>query len=67
MTSEVIRVNADQHIHVMEIEKTELRANHIVLTIHKELLIYVCGWLNNFLNGQILVVPTFLILNSGLV
>ena len=56
MTSEVIRVNADQHIHVMEIEKTELRANHIVLTIsiyHKKL--YICGWPNNFLNGQILV------------
>ena len=58
MTSEVICTNADQHIHVMEVEKTELRANHIVLTIsiyHKELLTYVCGWSNNFLNGQILV------------
>ena len=58
MTSEVIRINVDQHIHVMEVEKIDLRANHIVLTIsiyHKKLLIYVCGWPNNFLNGQILV------------
>ena len=42
----------------MEIEKTELRANHIVLTIFiydKQLLMYVCGWPNNFLDGQILV------------
>ena len=59
MTSEVIRINADQHIHAMEIEKTELRANHIVLTIsiyHKKLLMhvrtYICGWPND---GQILV------------
>ena len=46
VTSEVIRINADQHIHVMEIEKTELRANHIVLTIyHKELATYVHLWM----------------------
>ena len=58
MTSEVIRINTDQHIHVMVVEKTELRAYHIVLTIsiyHKNLLIYACGWPNNFLNSQILV------------
>ena len=56
MTSEVISINADQHIHVMEIEKTELKANHIMLTIsiyHKDLLTYVCGWPNNFPNGQV--------------
>ena len=41
----------------MEIEKTELRANHIVLTLsiyHKELLMCICGWPDNFLYGQIL-------------
>ena len=55
MTSEVIHVNADQHIHVMEIDKTELRANHIVLTIssyYKELLMYICEWPND---SQILI------------
>ena len=38
----------------MEIEP---RANYIVLTLsiyHEELLMYICGWPNNFLNGQIL-------------
>ena len=74
VTSEVIGIDADQHIHVMEIEKTELRANHIVLTISIYYLrMYVCGWPNNFLNGQILVevpiwpyVLLFLILNSDM-
>ena len=41
----------------MEIEKTEPRANQTALTLliyHEELLIYICGWPNNFLNGRIL-------------
>ena len=37
-------ISADQHIHVIEIEKTEPMANHIVLTLsiyHEELLMYI--------------------------
>ena len=52
MTLEVIHINADQHIHVMEIEKTELRANHIVLIIsiyHKELLTHVCTFVDGLI------------------
>ena len=53
-------IRADQPIHVIEIEKNRAKANHIVLTVHFQfipknyLCTYICGWPNNFLNGQIL-------------
>ena len=41
-------INADQHIHVMEIEKAEPRVNQTVLTLsiyHEELTTYVHLWM----------------------
>ena len=39
--------NVDQHIHVMEIEKIELRANHIVLTMSIITKSYLCTFVDD--------------------
>ena len=50
-TSDIRDYNAEHHIHVMEIEKAEPRANHI-LCLHFQLImksylsVYICGWPN---------------------
>ena len=49
-TSDIRDINANQHIHAMEIEKTEPRANHIVLTLS----IYHKSYLCTFVNGLII-------------
>ena len=46
-----MRINADKHIHVMEIEKTELRANHIVLL---QFLFMTNSYLCTFVDGLII-------------